>query len=360
MAKPILDRVPAFDPKLDYLFTFTWSGNQAYQNTLKITDTSTNAVVYEKTIVSRKLEHLLPAKTLSVGRTYAAQVKITDGHNETSYYSDKAVFNTYDTPIFMLNVVDKQRVSTSSVELIITYVQTQGELLKEFKFYLYDATGAIIEESDYWYDSNTKFTFKALENNTAYYVRATGETVHGMKLDTGKVLLNVEYLTPDTYSVFYIECIHKKGFMRYNTNFVIIDYNGDETFEYIDGGKINLIGKVLYYDSGFTIEKDFTTMIVGEHLWNNKTIFTMKNKTQTLTLRSIIFKDRLRFELDVNNGLSSYILYSNALSFTNDDNLLITLRRVKNLYQFYIYINDKQKAALKNEKYVWTYIDKDM
>ena len=45
MAKPILDRVPAFDPKLDYLFTFTWSGNQAYQNTLKITDTSTNAVI---------------------------------------------------------------------------------------------------------------------------------------------------------------------------------------------------------------------------------------------------------------------------------------------------------------------------
>lgn len=360
MAKPILTKVPAFDPKQEYTFTFTWSGNQAYQNTLKITDTETNNVVYEQTVISRRLEHSLPAKTLTVGKTYAAQIKVTDGSNNVSAYSDKAVFNTYDTPIFMLNVIDSQRVSTSSIELIVTYVQAQQELLREFKFYLYDGTGELINESDYVYDVGEKHTFKGLENNNVYYVRAYGKTVHGMIVETGKLKLNVEYLTPDTYSVFYIECMHKQGYMRYNTNFVIVDYNGGESFEYVDGGKINLIDKVLYYDAGFTIEKDFTLMIVGEHLWNNKVIFTMKSKTQELTIRSIIFKDRLRFELDVNNGLTSYVLYSNTLSFTNDDNLLIVLRRVNNFCQFFIYINDKELAEQQNEKYVWNYIENDM
>lgn len=360
MAKPILTKIPAFDPKYEQVFYFTWSGNQSYQNTLKITDTATNAIVYEKNIVSRKLEHPLPAKTLTVGKTYAAQIKVTDGNNSTSAYSDIAVFNTYDTPTFGLNVANKQRVSASSVDLLVNYYQPQGEMLKEFKFYLYDATPTIIEESDYMYDISEKCTFKALENNMAYYVRAAGTTVHGMEVDTGRVLINVEYLTPDTYSVFYIECIHNKGYMRYNTNFVIIDYNGNESFGYVDGGKINLIGKTLYYDAGFAIEKDFTAMIVGEHLWHENTIFTMKNATQEIKLRSIIYKDRLRFELDANNGLTSYLLYSKALKFTDDDNLLITIRRVDNLYQLYIYINDKAEAKKQNVKYVWKYIEKDM
>lgn len=360
MAKPILTKVPAFDPKQEYTFSFTWSGNQAYKNTLKITDTETNDVVYEQTIVSRRLEHTISRRTLTVGKTYAVQVKVTDGNNNTSPYSDKMIFNTYDTPTFLLNVVDSQRISTSSVELIITYIQAQGELLKEFKFYLYDGSGELVDESDYLYDLSEKHTFKALENNNVYYVQAYGITVHGMVIETTKIKLNIEYLTPDTYSVFYIECMHRQGYMRYNTNFVIVDYNGDESFEYVDGGKINLIDKVLYYDSGFTIEKDFTEMIVGEHLWNNKVIATMKSKTQQLTIRSIIFKDRLRFELDVNNGLTSYVLYSKALKFTNEDNLLIVLRRINNFYQFFIYINDKLAAIEQNEKYVWTYIEQDM
>ena len=112
---------------------------------------------------------------------------------------------------------------------------------------------------------------------------------------------------------------------------MIIQYNGTDTFEYIDG-MIDLRDKILYYDKGFLIKDDFTVLIRGIHLWQTAEIFKMSNGNLDLTLSSRIYHNgQLRFRLLVPNGASNYLLYSDPQVFENEDMISIAIRRKNNV-----------------------------
>ena len=336
IAKPTIMRIQPFDATKDYEITLSWTGNRAYANRIIIYDYETNSTVFDDTISSFSLTHLIPANALRNNRKYVIQAQTYDVENIPSSLSNKVLFYTFATPDFYFeDLSDNPVISNSSFTATIHYHSDDWEDISKYTFYLYDATKKQLLKSDEMTDNyDISYTYKGLDNDTAYFIRCVGVTVNGMKLDTGYIEISVKYEDPNVYARIYATPIPSKGCIQVSSNLIIIQYDGTDEFEYIDR-MIDLRDKVLYYDKGFLIENDFTVIIRGINLWQTADIFKMLcNGNLGLTLSSRIYQeDKLRFRLMVPNGVSHYLLYSDELVFTNSDMVTIMLRRKNNVYQ---------------------------
>lgn len=335
MARPIINKIQPFDSTKDYEITLSWMGNRAYANRIFVYDYETNSLVFDDTVSSFSLTHIIPANTLQNNKKYVVQAQTYDVENVPSALSNKVLFYTFATPDFYFeDLSDNPVISNSSLTATIHYYSDDWEDISKYTFYLYDATKKQMLASNEMTDNyDISYTYKGLDNNTVYYIRCAGVTVNGMELDTGYVEITVKYEDPNVYARIYATPIPSRGCIQVSSNLIIIQYNGTDTFEYIDG-MIDLRDKTLYYDEGFLIEKDFTVIIRGINLWQTADIFKMSNGNHGLTLSSRIYQeDKLKFRLMVPNGVSHYLLYSKELVFNNSDMVTIILRRKNNVYQ---------------------------
>ena len=263
------------------------------------------------------------------------------GENTLSALSDKVLFYTFETPAFYFeNVTDKSVIDNSSLAASIHYYSPDQENIGKYIFYLYDSSKKLLRSSkEFTDDTNLNYTYQGLDNNTVYYIRCIGVTVNGMELDTGYIEITVKFENPNKYARVYATPLPFQGCIQVATNLVIIQYNGTDSFEYIDG-MIDLRDKTLYYDKGFLIENDFTLLLRGINLWQTADILKMNNGKLGLTLSSHIYTDRtLRFRLLVPNGVGNYLLYSEPLIFENTDMITIALRRKNNIYQLKTFVD---------------------
>ena len=337
MAKPQIRHINPFDANKDYEITLSWTGNRAYANRIYIYDNDTNELVYDNTESTYLLKHIIPAHTLSNNKKYVIQAQVYDVNYTSSSLSDKVLFYTFATPDFYFEELSKNPIiSNSSFTANIHYYSDDFESISKYKFYLYDASKKKLLESNEIIDNdNLSYTYKGLDNNTVYYIRCIGVTVNGMELDTGYVEITVKYENPNTYARIYATPLPAQGCIQVSTNLIIIQYNGTDSFEYMDG-MIDLRDKTLYYDEGFLIEDDFTVIIRGMNLWQNAELLKMKNDRDGLVVSSHIYTDgSLRFRLTVPNGVSHYLLYSDNLRFSNQDMVTVVIRRKNNVYQLY-------------------------
>ena len=335
MAKPVIMKISPFDANKDYEITLSWMGNRAYANRIYIYDYETNRLIFDDTVSSFSLTHTIPARTLQNNKKYTIQAQTYDVENVPSSLSNKVLFYTFATPDFYFeDLSENSIISNSSFTATIHYYSDDWEDISKYTFYLYDATKKQLLSSDEMTDDyDISYTYKGLDNNTVYYIRCVGVTVNGMELDTGYVEITVKYEDPNVYARIYATPLPSQGCIQVSTNLIIIQYNGTDEFEYIDG-MIDLRDKTLYYDEGFLIEKDFTVIIRGINLWQTADIFKMCNNNLSLTISSRIYQeDKLRFRLMVPNGVSNYLLYSEELVFTNADMVTIMIRRKNNVYQ---------------------------
>ncbi len=340
MAKPIIKHITPFDATKPYEISISWLGNRAHANRIVIYDNETNNVVFDDMVSSFILKHTIPANILTNGKKYVIQSQVYDIYNTPSVLSDKVLFYTFATPEFHFENLDENPIITnSSFTATIYYYSSDWENINKYKFCLYDASKKLLRESaELTNEFNINYTYNGLDNNTVYYIRCIGITVNGMELDTGYIEIIVKFENPNVYARIYATPLPSQGCIQVATNLKIIQYNGNDTFEYIDG-MIDLRNKTLYYDSGFLIEDDFTVLIRGTNLWQNAEIFKMNNDALGLTLSSHIYTDgKLRFRLLVPNGVSNYLLYSDAQVFENDDMITIAIRRKKNVYQIKVFV----------------------
>lgn len=291
-------------------------------------------------ISSFSLKHIIPAYTLKNNQRYTIQAQTYDVENIPSALSNKVLFYTFSTPDFYFeDLSDNPVIANSSFTATIHYYSDEWEDISKYVFYLYDATKKqLIQSNEMTDDYDISYTYKGLDNNTVYYVRCVGVTVNGMELDTGYVEITVKFENPNTYARIYATPIPSQGCIQVSTNLIIIQYNGTDEFEYIDG-MIDLRNKTLYYDEGFLIEDDFTVIIRGMNLWQQADLFKMSNGNLGLTLSSHIYPEgKLRFRLIVPNGVNNYLLYSDEQVFDNKDMVTIVIRRKNNVYQLKVFI----------------------
>lgn len=340
MARPILNKIQPFDADKPYEVTLSWYGNRAHANRILIYDNETNIIIFDDIVSTYTLKHTIPAYTLTNGKKYIIQAQTYDEENVASPLSDKILFYTFETPDFYFsNIPDDGKIANASFSASVYYYSSDFEDISTYKFYLYDSTRRQLLESNSMMDSfNISYPYRGLENNTVYYIRCLGVTVNGMELDTGFVEISVKYENPNTYARIYTTSLPSQGCVKVDTNLIIIQYNGTDSFEYADG-MINLKDKTLYYDEGFLIEDDFTVIIRGINLWQNADIFKMSNGKEGLTLSSHIYHEgKLRFRLIVPNGVGNYLLYSEPQVFDDQDMVTVAIRRKNNVYQLRVFV----------------------
>ena len=342
MPKPIVNKITPFDATMDKTLSFSWNGNQSYANRLIIYNADTMDVVYDKKINVFPHTHLLPAGKLSNGKKWIAQFQTFDMDDVASELSDKLYFQTLKTPLFYFyGLEDGQTLQSAFYDAQIYYLQENYEDIQSFKFYLYDGTKTLLSESETMYDSmKVRYSYKGLDNHTIYYFRCHGMTVSGMEIDTGYIKVYTDYRQPDKYSIIYAENDPLHGYIKYHTNIVVIQYNGNKTFNF-ENGMIDLRNdnEGIYYDTGFVIDSDFTLKLRGMYLNQTATILELRNTQYSLTINSYLYEDgTTRFKLTVPNGLGNYILYSDAIAFNSTDMVCIWLRKINDIYQLEIIV----------------------
>ena len=230
LVTPIGVSIPAFDASREQVFQFiVQGGDQVVGNKLTIVDNATGTKVYESTIQSYEYRQLLPANTLENNKYYAFYFNTINVNGEMSWKSSNVTFRTFTQPtLTFTNIPTKNLIESGNYTFICEYNQVEGEPISKLFFHLYDATHTEIQTSDGYTTSllpPVLFTheFTGLVDDERYYVRAIGTTVYGTTVDSGYVLIDVNYSYDGAY--FAVTAINNAvgGYVQVSNNISEID-----------------------------------------------------------------------------------------------------------------------------------------
>lgn len=352
LTKPILYNVSAFDATESYTFSFNAiGGDQVVKNQLTIINQDTNQIVYQQTQTTFAFYHTLDANVLNNGDYYSAYIITYNSANDASTPSASIQFYCYSTPSFSFtNIPNDNVIENSNYVFELTYNQNEGELLNSCVFNLYDAQHYLIDTSGIVYSDSSatlptviQHIFGNLQNNTFYYIQATGKTSQGTDIITDLVGFSVIYIRPSVFSVVGLTNNCKGGYIIVQSNLVNIPgrSNPDPPI-YVDGNTaVDLTGDGSYviWDSGFDITTDFTASLWGRDFIPNSNIITF-NSPNGSELTVYYRKDeynKFYAELFVKENYFTYYLYTDSIEVNNGNSLQIWFRRIKGLYEIGLY-----------------------
>lgn len=353
MAKPIIKTITPPDANSAFNINFIWNGERAYYNRVVITNNKTNVKVYDQKVESYNMYHTVPAGTLTNGGTWVVQVSVFyKNPSDTSQFieseqSEKKIFLTLTTPTFSFAGLDPSadnKVTTSSYQASINYISKENELVESYMFSLYDVTQRFMFETDRISDSyNISYTYRGLDNMADYYIRCRAVTKNGVELDTGLVRIHVKFENPSTYSRIYATPLPTRGCIEVGSNLIVIEYTGDEEFEFSDS-HIILTDKTLYYDEGWELTDDFTVIIKMKYVEYGK-LLKLSNGTDDIILESLYCADeKTRFRLTAANGDCKYILHSTGVIVNYEDTVVVGIHRKSGVYQLRV-ITDSSEST---------------
>ena len=282
--KPVLYLIPSFDSSLGSTIKFSWLGNQPISNTLRIKNNATNAVVYEKVQTTMRLEHVLPAASgLINGTLYNASVKVTDSNGTDSEWADILLFYCYSTPTFYINIEPDQIIQAQTYGVNITYAQSEGELLQSYRVRVYNSDDVVI------YDSNTRYILDTvritnLQDNNHYSILATGETINGMALSTGRISFSADFIKSEAYFVCEVQNMYDTGGIYIKSNIVSVEGTSDSEVTYIDNTIADLTDNVVHFNKGFTIANDFSLLVKGSQFEPGAAIVLLSGNDEIITV----------------------------------------------------------------------------
>lgn len=354
LTTPVLAPVPYFDASKAQTFTFTVrGGDQVVGNTITIKNNVTLEVVYTASVTSYKLEHIVPAGTLTNGTYYQATIKTKNAAGQESNESGAVQFYCYAEPSFAFtNVSPDSDVGNSSYAFNVRYNNTtpnSNEFLNEFVFNFYSAEGVLLSTSGAQYNSSSSmpldisYLFTGFADNTAYSIECIGDTTGGRQLNTGKIPFTTAYTQPSLYSYIYLTNNCQEGYITIDCNVVAIigkiDGGGEPT--YTDGGTaLDAREHGVTWDSGYQITNGYTTRIWGRAFKPDAEILrfsTTKGDVVSLTYHEDA--TTAWFELRVRNGdfLWAYLAKSKPIAKPDDaEQLMAWLRQDGDLYDIII------------------------
>lgn len=345
MAKPVILTITPFDAAIGTAVKFTYSGDQVYGHDIEIINNESGETVYAETVTSMKLLHTIPADCgLVNGLYYACRVRMFNGSGSYSSWSDYLPFYCYSTPVFGFeNFANGQTVENSEFTVTIAYQQAEGEALNTFYVLLYDSNKNMIA------DSGTKLandeeacSFNGLENGRQYYIRAFGETVDHMTVDTGFYMFNVAYIVPAMWN--YVDLINNThdGNVRVSCNIKIVTGQADGEVRYIDDLRADLTdGTKVWFEEGYFIADQYSILMQGKHFGNNEIVLYADNGSGQMTIRyyETVF-DSYRedggkcayFQLESRQGPLTYVILSNRIARPEDKMVRVIVHKRENSY----------------------------
>lgn len=350
--KPIISTITPWDSTLGTNISFSYSGNLPVRVRGVIRDASTLEIVWNKTksvtkdSVTGLWKLFIEGNGITQrggdgnGTKYCIQITCIDIDGNESSISDKAFFWCLAKPLFYYAEPREEGVIEASyVKLQLVYSQANGEALYTYRHFLYDNSKNILTMSNHYYNEDgLNYTFKGLDNKTSYYIRTQGTTRNGMVVDTGYVQIFTSYGEPETYSILQLSS-DENATVSGMTNMICIDADEDAKDYIFLNSMVQLIKKKVTYQTNYTINRDFTLQIKITKLLYNGLLLKMYNKENPdciITLDSYVFDDgTLRYCLKAFNGIATYVLYTDALNATDNDFMVITVRRINNVFSLY-------------------------
>ena len=256
MAKPVLSSIDIFDASIGGRINF-----QIYTSNTEIES-------YEYEIYSGSnfiLSHSGESSDLSYNSNTGYSFAIVPNEklkNQSSNYSIKVrvklssedAFGAYSSlmtfyckskPVLSFNGLTPTGENTfeaSSIifELKYSYVASENELLKSYKYQLYNAENILLDESDVYYGSiSNSFSVYNLENGNKYFIRGIGETRNGYKLDTGLYLIKIGYSGRDNAFALSVTNNCDNGCIDITSHFISVTGVPDRDFSYIQSSDGN-------------------------------------------------------------------------------------------------------------------------
>lgn len=367
--KASIYNIEPFDAKKGTIIKFSWAGNIAKGNTLRIVDSETKKEVYNHKVDTKKLEHeivlseISAANPLQNGRKYTAYIIVHSDDGDSVESSGKS-FLCFTTPTFKFANIPVS-VPSSSYQFVLNYSQAEQEKLDSWKISIYDNNNHELSTTNLMYEtSDLSHMFYGFTSGLRYKVRGYGQTVNGMKVDTGYVVFSVDYTIEEIFSKLDLTNINNKAAVLISSNIVRADGRSKSDVAYIDGEWANLTSNYVIYDEGFNLEGDFSQVLYVRGLTRNYTFFDFWSKENpnlhgTITYRIGYDENNSiygQFELKVTNtnskGLSmSYVLYSDRIigSITKNTIIGLCLVRHNGLYDLQI-INKSAKSLNTKEE----------
>lgn len=364
---PSIAAIQPFDPLYAKDIDFYYEDNQPYKNRVVVTNNQTSAVIYDKTQESMRKYVTIPANTLTAGIQYLIQVQVFDVDGNYSNLSEPILFYVFSTPLLSFkNLIDGQIYRNASIELSLSYSQVQSEEIKYYQYGLYTEDKISISSSDSIYSSAlSPYTFYGLKNNTKYYLRAYGETINGMTMDTGYLAINIQYEAIPANIGFDIHNIYDKGYISIETNILSVGYELDnDNYEFKDGC-LTLKNNSLTYNEGFNIDDDFSLFISAKKLPlgrffripDNSISLHIVKICNTYYCRLFVKDSELvmcaalpKARISTNNG--EYIVTEDGkqieiidTSYDDDEFVVFELKRVKGIYSLNVYYKQERMVA---------------
>lgn len=347
LIRPILYSVSAFDATQEQIFNFNVSGgDQVAKNRLVISKQSDNTVVYDNIQTTFAFRHVVPANTLVNGEYYSAYIITYNSLDEQSAPSLGIQFYCFSLPSFEFSNIPLNRIiNNASYNFIVTYNQNESEHLKSYTFNLYNSERILLASSGIQYASSSialpieiNYSFSGLNDKETYYIEATGQTMHGMLLNTNLILFSVQYESPNIFSIINLDNNCEGGYITIKSNLVGIngESNPSPPIYVDDNTAIDLTGEGAYvlWDSGYEINGDFTASLWGKNFNENSEIINLGSETQNLTINYRKDSDGFCYaELIVKEGFFTYYIYTNSIYVYPDDQIQIWFRRIGSLYE---------------------------
>ena len=354
LTTPVLAPIPYFDASNAQTFTFAVrGGDQVTGNTITIKNNATLEVVYTASVASFKLEHIVPAGTLTNGTYYQATISTKNAAGETSAESNAVQFYCYAQPSFAFtNIVDEGEVGNSSYAFAVRYnnvTQNANEYLNEFVFNLYNAAGTLLSTSGAQYNSSKtlpldlSYLFSGLVDKTAYMVEVVGVTTGGRQITTGKVGFTTTYVQPSLYSHIYLTNQCQEGYITIDCNVVAIigkiDGGGEPVYT-DDNTALDAREHGVTWDDGYEIADGYTTRIWGRAFTPDGEVLRFSN-TSGDTVSLVYREDATKawWELRVKNldFAWAYVIKSGQIAKPDDaDQVFAWLRQSGDLYDIII------------------------
>lgn len=310
---------------------FSWTGNQAFKNRLRVYNNNTGELVYDVTQESFKLSHTIQANALQNGYCYYGIISVFDVNDVESQQSNALIFYCYSTPTITLNIDNDQIVRNSYYDMMIDYYQPEGEQLDAYKVYLYNGLHELIYSTEIIYDlSSMTVPLTNLEDNTDYYVQVEGSTINGLEFLTNEYHFYVEYVNADVFMVCGLENVDGK--IQVQSNVIAIEGKCTVEEKYIDGA-IDVRTGYVYFDDNFQLSKDLSILITGYDFQVNQMICNIGN-TAYVYFRQGVYEStnnesKYYFELLVPTDISTYRIQSD---FIDDTSATIQIQKVSDLY----------------------------
>ena len=215
---------------------------------------------------------------------------------------------------------------------------------------MYDAQRNLLSTSGMMYTSGVSnlplivsYQFNSLQDNTFYFVQATGQTLQGTQISTGFIGFSVSYVEPSVFSVINLTNNCQGGYIIIRSNLSDIPGTSNPSPPlYIDENTavdVTENGSYIIWDRGFSLYSDFTASLWGREFTENSNIITLSsNSSGELTINYRKDENGLFYaELFIKENNVIYYLYTNSIVVNESDSLQIWFRRISGLYEIGLY-----------------------